>query len=248
MKIVIISRYNIKLLILRCVLIMYPEKVNRESDILKLIAVTTMLTDHLGAVFFAHYPIFRIVGRIAFPIFAYYIAMGFIRTKNFNKYFIRMFIFAVIAQIPFSLFAYILIGNYLYFNVLFTFLLALSALYLLKKKKYIIMLAVIILPTILETLTIVETDYGTYGILMVFVFYIFRNDMLIRNISVLVLTVAYSLTLGVPILHFMQLYCIVALPIIDYIRVPRVRMPKYFFYWFYPVHIAIIVIIHYLIL
>jgi len=80
---------------------------------LKLIAITTMLIDHIGAAILMSYLnsgflgnlyfISRAIGRIAFPIFAYLIANGCKHTKNINKYIIRLGILAIISEIPFDL-------------------------------------------------------------------------------------------------------------------------------------------------
>ena len=42
------------------------------NNVLKIIACITMLLDHMGFILFPEYPIFRIIGRIAFPIFAFF--------------------------------------------------------------------------------------------------------------------------------------------------------------------------------
>lgn len=47
------------------------------TDMLKLIAMLTMLVDHIGLLFFPEIMAFRIVGRIAMPLFAYGIAQGY---------------------------------------------------------------------------------------------------------------------------------------------------------------------------
>ena len=46
-------------------------RTNLDTDFLKLIAILSMLLDHIGAVFFPEHPAFRWVGRLAFPIFCY---------------------------------------------------------------------------------------------------------------------------------------------------------------------------------
>jgi len=67
--------------------------------ILKIIALTTMLIDHVGAVSAGHIPFyFRIIGRLAFPIFVYLIAEGFRHTRNPKKFLLRLFIFAIISE------------------------------------------------------------------------------------------------------------------------------------------------------
>ncbi|MFZ7130724.1 MAG: TraX family protein [Eubacteriales bacterium] len=219
---------------------------DNRNDILKLVAAISMLLDHLGAVFFQHYIIFRIIGRIAFPIFAYYIASGFRQTSNYKKYIIRMIFFTFLTQIPFSFFAYILVGNVLYFNVLFTFVLALLVLYMFHKRQYLISAIIVILPTLMEIYTPIETDYGTYGILMVLIFYLFKGN--VQNIAVLLLTIGYSSVLGVPFYNNMQIYCILALPFIEYMDKPYIKLPRYFFYIFYPLHITGLVLLYYCLL
>ena len=52
------------------------------NNVLKIIACITMLLDHMGFILFPEYPIFRIIGRIAFPIFAFLLAEGCYYTKN----------------------------------------------------------------------------------------------------------------------------------------------------------------------
>ena len=55
-----------------------PKRVglNNDTELIKLIAMITMLADHAGKMFFPQYYLFRIVGRLAFPIYAYCIAVG----------------------------------------------------------------------------------------------------------------------------------------------------------------------------
>ena len=71
--------------------------------ILKIIGIITMFLDHY------HYivggsEILNIVGRIAFPIFAFTLSEGYTHTRNLKKYLLRLFIFAVGIQLPSSLF------------------------------------------------------------------------------------------------------------------------------------------------
>ena len=91
-------------------------------NVLKLIAIIAMLIDHVGKLFFPHIIILQIIGRLAMPIFAFFIAEGFYYTKNKLKYFLTMLIFAVIAQIP-----YVFLFSGL--NILFTFCLSLILLF-----------------------------------------------------------------------------------------------------------------------
>ena len=72
--------------------------------VIKIIASICMLLDHIGVVFgtqmaelYSWPVIFKSIGRIAFPIYAYMIAQGCKHTKNINKYLFRLGIFALIS-------------------------------------------------------------------------------------------------------------------------------------------------------
>lgn len=67
-------------------------RLNKDTGLLKLIAILTMFIDHLGAAIFPEYRSMRVIGRIAFPIFAYCIAVGCIYTRNIAKYALRVFL------------------------------------------------------------------------------------------------------------------------------------------------------------
>ena len=116
------------------------------SFTLHILAMIFMVSDHLWNIFFPNQVWLYVIGRLAFPIFAFMIVEGFFRTKNRKKYLIRIFIFAIISEIPFNLFSSLAIRAvimlfYPYNNVLWTFLIALCGLSLLEKieksKEYI---------------------------------------------------------------------------------------------------------------
>ena len=69
------------------------------SFVLKCIAMVAMLIDHTSTAYFGYTTLFNVIGRIAFPIFAFQISEGYIHTKNLKKYFLRLFLFAVISQL-----------------------------------------------------------------------------------------------------------------------------------------------------
>ena len=74
---------------------------------MKLIAVTSMIIDHLGVFLFPRfiplniYRIMRTVGRIAFPIYCFLIINGFRKTRDVKRYLTRLIAFTVISQVPF---------------------------------------------------------------------------------------------------------------------------------------------------
>lgn len=81
-----------------------PEITNTKlsASSLKIIAMVTMLIDHIGFVF--NILLFRIIGRIAFPIFAFQISEGFLHTRNKSKYLFRLAVFALLSLIPIYLY------------------------------------------------------------------------------------------------------------------------------------------------
>lgn len=72
-------------------------KTNLDTNLLKLIAIISMAVDHVGTVFFPEYPVFRWIGRLAFPIFCYCMTVGLLYTRDLKKYLLRLAAFAVIS-------------------------------------------------------------------------------------------------------------------------------------------------------
>lgn len=103
---------------------------------LKLIALITMLIDHIAAVFVWRYisgtgaydnavlmnlyQIMRYIGRMAFPIYCFLIVEGFCHTRNVGKYALRLGVFALISEIPFDLAVRGTVFAPTYNNVFFT--------------------------------------------------------------------------------------------------------------------------------
>lgn len=106
---------------------------------------------------------------------------GYFRTHNFRKYVFRLFLFALISEIPFDL----MYGGTWFYpvhqNVIWTLLMGLLGIHLMetvrktqKTWKYLAVAAiVVIVGMILGTLCMV--DYYGAGVLMVFIFYFFRE-------------------------------------------------------------------------
>ncbi|MBO7319578.1 MAG: hypothetical protein J6V06_06130, partial [Clostridia bacterium] len=105
------------------------------SNMLRVIAVLLMLSDHIWATYMSFGDWMTNIGRMAFPIFAFQIAEGFVHTKNFKKYALRLLGFALITELPFNLFYSSRWFNPYHQNVLFTLLLGLMAIKVLDNLK-----------------------------------------------------------------------------------------------------------------
>lgn len=99
--------------------------------LLKQIALLLMIIDHAGVVLLNDsewYELCRILGRLAFPIYAFLLAEGYVHTRSIWNYAKRMFIFALISEVVFD---YAIFGTWFYpghQNVFFTLLFGLAAL------------------------------------------------------------------------------------------------------------------------
>ena len=154
--------------------------------VLKIIACVSMFLDHVK--YYTNFNNFFTIyfGRFAFPIYAFLITEGFLHTKNLKKYCTRLFIFALISQIPFYIFISG-INSSTVLNVFFTLLFGLLSIisYNYFKKPILQIIAPVVLAIISE---ILHFDYGAYGVLLVFMFYMLKNNKLLMTIGFIILT------------------------------------------------------------
>ena len=228
------------------------------SFVLKIIALVTMFCDHFGYALVGHSSFWNYIGRIAFPIFAFQISEGYTHTKNLKKYFIRLFVFALISQIPFHLFLQKFIPNSVgSLNIFFTLILGLLCMKIydyfsnvedniLGYKIFGIKIGQII--GILFTLLIayvgelLKVYYGAWGVIVIFAFYLFKNNKLatiISYISLVVIRYGYRIICYGVYMQYIYLAIATILPIvfISLYKGKQGRKIKYFLYLFYPVHL-----------
>ena len=158
------------------------------SFYLKIIAVISMLFDHVG--YFLHsgnFSFFNYLGRFAFPIFAFQISEGYLHTRNLKKYLFRLGIFALISQIPFMLFEYSIGFDYT-LNIFFTLFLGLLCIISFDRinNKLLSILVILILLFIGEY---IKVDYGYWGILLILLFFIFKNNKILMTISFFIMCI-----------------------------------------------------------
>ena len=102
------------------------------SFVLKLLAMISMAIDHTGALLFPGNEVLRLIGRIAFPIYCFLLAEGFVYTSSRRRYLIRMAVWSVISEPVFDFAFYRTWWEPAYQNVFFTLFLGLTALWLLE--------------------------------------------------------------------------------------------------------------------
>ena len=219
-------------------------KIGLTNNQLKLIAMISMVFDHMGLLLFPQTIAFRILGRIAFPIYAFLIAEGCKHTKNKKKHLGLIAGMGTAYQIVYSV-----IFNDLYINILLTFSLAIALIYAIEsfaKNKStvnrILMLLTIgsiffvgyLCPIIFEDYGF-YIDYGIWGITLPALMYLCKGKW--TRIVFLILFLA-ARACFVPSIH---LYTFLSVPFIALYNGERGKAKmKYFFYIFYPLHIVLI--------
>lgn len=208
------------------------------GSVLKLLAVITMFIDHGTLIFSTFLPeavvlILRKVGRLAFPIFCFLAAEGYVHTRNKKRYAWSLLLFALISEVPFDL---MLSGSWYYAgkqNIYFTLFFGVLMMFYYENaegwmKKALLMLCVGV------TTILLDVDYGIRGVLLIFLLYVLREQPFAKT------------ALAFPLLSGGWAAFAAFLPINLYngkrgfIQAPWL---KYSFYVFYPAHILILLLI-----
>lgn len=208
---------------------------------LKWIAIITMVIDHVGAVLFPYHMAFRVIGRIAFPIFCFLLVEGFFHTRDICRYLMRLGAFAVFSEIPYDLAFH---GSVLEFggqNVFFTLFLGVLLMYLMEKNRNVPVRIVYVLLTMWAA-SVLHTDYSYRGILLILIYYLL-NDRKELKVSA---GAAWNIFLYMDIRNLMQIpvqyfgaFASVPIALYNGERGPKI---KYFFYLFYPCHLLVLYI------
>lgn len=193
---------------------------------LKLIALLSMLVDHLGYVFFPEQTWMRDVGRLSMPLFAYAIARGFHYTSNRKRYLLQMGALALISQGPYML----LFHEGWTLNMVFPWTLALVAL----------MAPLWVTPLLAFGLIWVPMDYSSLSILLPVALY---HLWFQRKRPWLALAAVGSVLAVIALLSEpYQWWSLAAIPLVWALERwdNKVRINRWFFYLFYPVHMVVL--------
>lgn len=219
-----------------------------DGTALKLIAMISMVFDHVGDMFFPELLWLRMVGRLAMPLFAFCITEGYCHTKSRKKYLLRMGIFALISEIPFDL-AFegkIGLGHQ---NIMLTFFMSILALMLFDRirgdrntttNKYSLLrvaLGTLSVILIASAALLVKADYTVFAVITVFLFYVFKDCANIIRSGAGVAFLALTRTMGY--------YCTTGLSLIPLMMYNgrKGKGLKWLFYVFYPGHLLALYLI-----
>ena len=226
------------------------------GNTLKLFAMAIMLIDHIAFswnvsnVSYDVYYLMRVVGRFAFPIFAYMIAVGARHTHDIRKYLLRLLAFAFLSEIPFDkAFGFAGEGQLVeltHQNVFFTLLLGLLALTFLqffqqRLGRFYMIPAVAVLLLLMLAAGFLNTDYADMGVLSIFLFYVAADKKpgakaALFALAILVLAFDWQV-----IVNTIELFALVSLiPILLHNGQRGAKMNKWVFYAFYPGHLLLL--------
>lgn len=219
---------------------------------LKVIAMIAMVIDHgavalvapmvteAGSAWYVCYWVMRSIGRVAFPLFAFLLAEGAYHTGNPWKYLGRLCLFAVISEIPFDL----VVGNTVFYpqaqNVFITLALALATLMGIKGSAGRPLVQVLVGVGGCLAAEILKSDYGMLGVLLVLIYWTFREQKSYRRMGELV--VFFFLMPG-----FWGLSYLLVLPLTEGYNGQRGTRLGFWAYGFYPAHLMILKMIQYLV-
>lgn len=199
---------------------------------LKIIALITMTIDHIGYFLFPQVLWLRIIGRISFVIFAYLIANAYYFTSNKNKYFYRLLIFGLILDL-----IVFLSGNLESFNIFITMALGFRLIDSIQTKQYPLTFFIIISSQILLITTGITYQYGLYGILFILSsYYLYKKPHILIIVNLLLI----YLTNFIEPISYIQYYSIMGTLLICFYSYQKGKSMKYFFYFYYPIHVAIL--------
>lgn len=223
------------------------QKISLSGNQLKIIAAIAMTLDHIGVQLFPDVLWLRLIGRLALPLFAFMIGEGGRYTKNRSKYLCSIAGLAILCQA-----GYFVAEGSLYQCILVTFALSVAVVYavdgFMKNKSFlkgvlllILITAIVFISEILPQILVgtdFAIDYGIWGIMLPVLAYLGKDK--VSSIALMSFGLI-MLSLDMGSIQWLSLFGIPILMLYGGER-GKYRM-KYFFYIYYPVHLAAIYVI-----
>jgi len=196
---------------------------------LQIVAMLTMLIDHIGYVYFPEETLFRIVGRIAYPLYVFGIVLGYRYTSNIKRYIARLFVLALVSQLPFMF-----VFETPALNVIFTLMFSLLTLIALDRIDDRVGKSAVVLTAVVATL-LVPMDYGGYGIVLILIYRYARSKRMV--VYHLILNGVYCYLTD----SYIQMFSVIPTVAIAYFPVLLQRwrrsVPAWIWRSFYPAHL-----------
>lgn len=233
------------------------------GNAMKIIAAISMLIDHMGLMLFPDALWMRIIGRLAFPIFAFMIAEGARYTRSKLKYFLTVFGLGSACQIVYYFFS----GS-TYMSILMTFSVSIILIYELQAFKEAffdkaadiwkkVLLGGLFLCSVLGTYILMEHisfDYGAIGCMIPVLASLLdlrgvdapecikRLDTLYMRVGCLCLGVAFHSAVDIiTSSNYVQSFALIGAALLFLYSGKRgTPKLKYFFYIFYPTHLVLL--------
>jgi len=215
-------------------------------ELLKIIAIVTMVSDHIGKILYPDLLLLQIIGRLSFPLFAYLVVLGVESTKKPRKYMATLLSFAVIAQFPYFLAFGIQPFDRL--NILFSLFLCAVTIYFYNKRS-----PLALVPLLLSIILMTEGSY--YVVLTAVGMKLLTDKPKIGALALVALNLQFLFIQDFE--SQIQILSLSAVPLIflhikgwlkKEILIPENSLAystrKYFFYVFYPLHLALLFLIN----
>lgn len=207
------------------------------SAVLQVVALATMFVDHAGHFLFPDVWFLRMIGRVSYPLFVFLLVEGYAHTSNRVKYICRLLMFSVLCEAPYELVTQgNLTGPYNQ-NVFFSHVLVFAVLWFVDKgaeKGELLFLAAGVVAWAAGAFGFM---YGSYGVLLGLCFHLFRDKRWAGMLSLMLLTVASCWAHG----NWIQSGAVLSLVFLYFYNGEKgKRLPKYFGYVFYPVHLVLL--------
>ena len=231
--------------------------------IIKIIAITTMLIDHIGFILLDNNIYCRLIGRIAFPLFCFLLVNGFHHTSNKTQYLIRMLSFSFISELffDFSCFNKIDLSHQ---NIFFTLSFGLITIITTEKYKeyiserlqyakdsliykFIMIIGIVWLVGFFMACNhTLCADYGWFGIILIYSIHLFYGNTFKNNLLVSLAIIIVNIINFIISNNFIELFSIFSIIFILLFKNKKVKVPKcikLFCYIFYPLHLLILFLI-----
>lgn len=232
---------------------------NLDTGFLKALALVFMLIDHLGASLFPKILELRVIGRMAFPLYAWCLVVGSVKTRSPIRYGLRLLLLAVLSQ---PLYMMALNHTWADMNILFTLCIALISIQGIRLRWNGSQFWTPALCFLL--LSVLKVDYGWKGIAFILILYFSRESRsglcaaflayalfwgsassTVQSLLGIDLSFANFGELGTVLRSFLKLQGMIwlALPLVAFDTNTKLRMPKWIGYGLYPLHLVLLIIL-----